>query len=149
MKMKILVMSDSHRNTMAMGKIKDLEQPDLILHLGDHESDCDFIFYDIRNLRVRGNCDHCSDEPDDRFLDLHPAKIWMTHGHLYGVKSGIVQLRHAALDKGANIALFGHTHKAFFCDEGNLIIMNPGTPNKSYGIITIDNNTYDVELKYV
>ena len=43
--LKILVLSDSHRAVGAMYDAAILEDPDVILHLGDHVSDAEELSY--------------------------------------------------------------------------------------------------------
>ena len=37
-------------------------------------------------------------------------RVFMTHGHYYYVGSGIEGLKREALARGADVAMFGHTH---------------------------------------
>jgi putative phosphoesterase len=62
---------------------------------------------------VRGNCDWSSSDYADkteRLLYLEGHTILMTHGHEWGVKGGLGGLIAHAVDVGADIVLFGHTH---------------------------------------
>lgn len=62
----------------------------------------------------------------------------MSHGHLFGVKSGIGGMRAEALSNGCDIMLYGHTHEAFTDYADGLYVMNPGSvKNGNYGIIEI------------
>ena len=138
--MKIIVFSDSHRDIAAMNRIIETENPDLIFHLGDLERDCGKLNTSVRIIKVRGNCDHGSAEVTERFLDFGNVKILMTHGHEYGVKSGIARLEASGREQGADIVLYGHTHKAYLHKTDDLITMNPGIPGKSYGVILLAGN---------
>ena len=133
--MKILVFSDSHGMVGFMQRIAEKEKPDMILHLGDLESDCNGAFGDIRVVKVRGNCDFHSFEEKERLLEFGPFKIWMTHGHLYGVKSGLASLLKRGEGLGANVILYGHTHRRYLLETDRYTVMNPGTPDNSYGVI--------------
>ena len=58
--MKLLVLSDSHRETEHMLLAIRKERPDAVVHLGDHAADADAIAQECPYLplyRVRGNCD--------------------------------------------------------------------------------------------
>ncbi|MBQ6810429.1 MAG: YfcE family phosphodiesterase [Firmicutes bacterium] len=136
--MKILVFSDSHGCVGAMQKIAEKEQPDMILHLGDHEYDCDGAFGAVRVVKVRGNCDHGSMEEKERFLDFGKTKILMTHGHFYGVKSGLASLLRRGEELGATLILFGHTHRRYLWQNQEYSVMNPGTPLDGYGVIEME-----------
>jgi hypothetical protein len=136
--LKILVFSDSHGQKQIMAKIAAEENPGLILHLGDFEEDAVDIFGNIRVLKVKGNCDYNSVEEEVRRFDMDDIKIFMTHGHRYRVKSQLCTLKKVALETGANLILFGHTHRAYLEKYPAYTIMNPGTPDKSYGVIEIE-----------
>ena len=148
--MKILVFSDSHGMVGFMQRIAEKEKPDMILHLGDLESDCDGAFGDLRVVKVRGNCDFHSFEEKERFLDFGFTKIWMTHGHLYGVKSGLSSLLSHGEELGANVILYGHTHRRYLLETDRYTVMNPGTPDNSYGVIELtDGAVTSVKLEDV
>ena len=55
------------------------------------------------------------------------VKIFFTHGHLYGVKSGEYNIVCAARERKAQVLLYGHTHNAFTDYEDGLYLMNPGS----------------------
>jgi len=141
--MKIIVFSDSHRVISLMAEAVRREKPDLVLHLGDHDSDAaelSRMFPAVRLAYVRGNCDHNSQERDWLLLTEQGVKIFATHGHLYRVRGGGLQtLFYAAKEKGAGIALFGHTHSALIEEKEGMIIMNPGTAQRTYGVFTAEN----------
>lgn len=61
---------------------------------------------------VRGNCDFMPGAPERLVIHLDGLKIYMTHGHIHRVKSGLDYLRSAAREAGADVALYGHTHRA-------------------------------------
>lgn len=117
-------------------------EPDQVLHLGDCVED----FLALQSLlpaipmeHVPGNCDYGAPGPYTKLLALEGARILMTHGHLYGVKSGYLRAIYAAQEQQADILLFGHTHYAECFQEGALWVMNPGAAKQgSYGIITLN-----------
>ncbi|MCI7803722.1 MAG: metallophosphoesterase family protein, partial [Oscillospiraceae bacterium] len=58
--MKIIVMSDSHRNYYSLDKIFKGYYADLYIHLGDGEEELDRIavqYPDKQIVHVKGNCD--------------------------------------------------------------------------------------------
>ena len=136
--MKILVFSDSHGKVNPMRAIAEKEAPDLILHLGDYESDCAAAFSGFRVVKVRGNCDFGSVEETERFLDLGTEKIWMTHGHKYQVKSGLGSLLKRGKEQGATLILYGHTHRRYLLETADYTVLNPGTPDQGYGVILLE-----------
>ena len=77
-----------------------------------------------------------------------PAKKQITPGrqiyssvprHLWGVKSGTDTAVAAARAMGADILLFGHTHRAL-CQqlEDGLWVLNPGASRSTYGLIQLE-----------
>ncbi len=143
--MKILVLSDSHGTTEHMSLAVKKERPDAIIHLGDHAADADVLDREFPLLplcRVKGNCDFYEDRyPTERCIEWAGVKIFATHGHRYGVKGGLLRFQYAALEKGAQVALFGHTHCACCEELGNLWLLNPGAcggGSPTYGTIEIE-----------
>jgi len=146
--MKLLVMSDSHENIDRMRYAAGQTKPDAILHLGDHISDAQKLSRQLPKTKVymvKGNCDFRGKEENELFLTLGGVKILMVHGHTYGVKSGLAALIERSRLLGADIALYGHTHRAALNQENGLWLMCPGQMERhdadllaSYGIVTIE-----------
>lgn len=70
-----------------------LEDPDAIMHLGDHVSDAEELSYALDLIdfyMVRGNCDFGAQAPETILTELGGVRLFLTHGHLFGVKSGHV-----------------------------------------------------------
>ena len=91
-------------------------------------------------LAVRGNCDMASSLPPVGKYEAQGVRIFYTHGHLYGVKSGQYTIVCAAREKKAQVLLYGHTHQAFTGYEDGLYMMNPGSLNSwepTYGTLDI------------
>ena len=142
----IVVISDTHRSISNAVDIINTLNPDYVLHLGDLEGDCDelkYIFDRTEIIGVSGNCDWggFSVSPTERMLDIGGVKILMCHGHTYSVKSGYDRLIAAARVKGADIALFGHTHRPVYDHMGDMAILNPGTVD-TFGLVEIKDGTF-------
>ena len=147
--MRIVVMSDSHRNAGAVDDVieKNLDTADMFIHLGDGEYETDLVMMQYPNKdirRVAGNCDRDSSLPDYLVVDLPGARIFCTHGHRFDVKYGLERIMSAAAQKKCNIILYGHTHERFQHYEDGVYIMNPGSCScprdgkpPSYGIVDI------------
>ncbi|MCI8527193.1 MAG: metallophosphoesterase [Oscillospiraceae bacterium] len=144
--MKILVLSDSHGTMSSMERALERERPDCVLHLGDH-------LRDARSLARRhpqtpvyavpGNCDLPGPgEALWQLEELGGVRIFMTHGHAYGVKRDLLRLSMAARELDADVAVFGHTHRPFCQASDGLWLMNPGACGQGrsgYGVIEIEN----------
>lgn len=144
--MKILVLSDSHRAQKPMLDAVRRERPDAIIHLGDHSSDAQELAAEFPLLplcRIRGNCDLFEEDvPESVLMNWEGVRIFATHGHRYGVKSGLLRLHYAAMEKEAVVTLFGHTHIPHCEESEGVWLMNPGACGRScpsYGIIEIKN----------
>ena len=53
--------------------------------------------------------------------------MFLTHGHYYYVNSRKDFIRSAAIQRGAKIALFGHTHVPYLEEDGEILVANPGS----------------------
>lgn len=142
--MRILVTSDTHGDAASLRRAL-LAQPnaEAVIHLGDGGDDVSqvrFSFPDRTFLQVRGNCDWGSSLPVTGEYMAGDVKIFYTHGHMFGVKSGDYTIISEARSRKANILLFGHTHQPREDYEDGLYIMNPGRLSgwePTYGIIDI------------
>ena len=126
--LKILVLSDSHRCVGAMYDAAMLEKPDVIFHLGDHVSDAQELSYALDPIdfyEVRGNCDFGAQAPETILTELAGVRFFLTHGHLFGVKSNLTRLKLEANRVGAQVALFGHTHRALLRAGRRRVVSEP------------------------
>lgn len=148
--MKILVISDSHGNRPAIINAVEKEHPQQVLFLGDGLRDVDVLqekFPLLPILAVPGNCDYGSFDEPERLIEIRGVRILMMHGHTRNVKYGTLSACYAAREAGAQILLYGHTHRPSVDYDGSLYVMNPGTigdrARSTYGIITIDGSRVD------
>ena len=68
--------------------------------------------------------------PDFTYLEENidrVAGVFLTHGHRYQVNFGIQTLKEAALLRGADIAMYGHTHVPIINQGRDVTILNPGS----------------------
>ncbi len=129
--MRILIVSDTHRRTGNLDKVLRLVQPvDMLIHLGDVEGSEDYIraCVDCPVHIVAGNNDFFSDLPMEEEIQIGRYKVFLTHGHYYSASMGIQRLKEEALARGAQIVMFGHTHRPLI-DYGKdkVIVVNPGS----------------------
>lgn len=147
--MKILVLSDSHAALSFMRFCIEKVKPAHVIHLGDHFDDAKAMaeqYGDIIFHQVPGNCDRFRCDPwqaDILCYDVAGVRMYMTHGHKHGVKSGNFRLVNAARENGAQVALYGHTHQPV-CEQqyDGLWVLNPGTCGSyggSVGLIEAEN----------
>lgn len=136
--MKILVLSDSHGNCDKMRQAIEKEKPDHVFHLGDHSDDAQILRREYPTLpivSVRGNCDWADRITQESAQGVYDGvSIWAVHGHLFGVKSGLLRLYLAAKEKAARVVLFGHTHCPYCEERDGIWLMNPGSC--AYGTVT-------------
>ena len=152
---RIGVVSDSHgmRGMLEQALIKlEAGGPlDALIHCGDGGSDAKYIAGNIlQTVIVRGNCDGWGcDYEDDMLVSIGGVSILVTHGHRYGVKSGLDTLASSAAAKGAQVACFGHTHKPFCEYRDGVLLINPGTCTLrgACALLTIDpSGSFQAEL---
>jgi hypothetical protein len=147
--MKLLVLSDSHGNTGMVLYAAEQTKPDAIIHLGDCRNDARELSRRIAGVElytVKGNCDLHPAEETERLIQLGGVKLYITHGHLHRVKSGLAALTQAAVSKGADLALYGHTHIARVQQAQGITLMCPGQLERapaSYGIVTIKDGAFE------
>ncbi len=132
--MKIAVFSDTHGNTAPMLRAVRELQPDAVIHLGDHDRDTSCLLSEFPGMplhRVCGNCDLMPLAPNSLTVPFGKVTAFLTHGHLYHVDYGrLDSLVYAAQEAGANLVLFGHTHRPCHEDIGGVKVINPGTAGK-------------------
>ena len=80
--MKIVVVSDSHRNNQVLTEILKREKDaDLFLHAGDMEEEPRLLF---PYICVKGNCDYFNVDTE-RIIPLGKHKLYISHGHLFSL----------------------------------------------------------------
>lgn len=158
---KYLVVSDTHGRDQNFYDVLDIEEPlDGIIHCGDFEgsegrfamaSNCPVYF-------VAGNNDFFSDLNREIEFDLEGHHFFVTHGHNYMVSMDLENIRSEGISRGADVIIFGHTHKPVAKELDGVYLFNPGSlsyPRQegrkpSYLLINIDSdNTIKCEIKYL
>lgn len=149
--MNILVVSDSHGKTDNLMRAVELTRPEYVLHLGDCQRDLERLrqaFSMLPMEGVPGNCDYGSCDQPERLTELGGVRILMLHGHTRGVKSDIMRAVWAARECGAQVLLFGHTHRPLVDNDGSLLVLNPGAAgdllHPTCGLLTIENGKASV-----
>ena len=141
--MRILVVSDIHGHASALRSAL-LQQPqaETVIFLGDGVTDWEresAALLGRRTLAVRGNCDWSAPGYPDQGLDeIAGVRVFYTHGHRYGVKSGTECLVRVAAEQGAAVVLYGHTHRAVAEYRDGVHLLCPGAlANGEYGLVDI------------
>jgi uncharacterized protein len=161
--MRILVIGDSHGDFEMIEKAVESSMPiDILIHTGDCAKDilsCERGKWNFRVVSVLGNCDLYHDDgrigsiKSEEIVEAGGKRIFVTHGHKYGVKSDFNKIYYRALELGADIAVFGHSHLAMATMVDDVLLFNPGscsTPRgrieRTYGIIEITD--FDGAVKF-
>ena len=130
--MKLIVASDSHYDrVMLMNLAQEIKRRgdiDAVIHLGDMEGDADWLRKNLAQpvYGVPGNCDMNFTDPAERVLSLGGAAVFLCHGHTLRVKTTLEPLSYRAEERGARLALFGHTHVPCARNLGGVLLVNPG-----------------------
>ncbi|MBQ8356764.1 MAG: metallophosphoesterase family protein [Clostridia bacterium] len=110
--MDILVVSDTHGRRERLAEVMTRTHAGIVLFLGDGLRDLTVIPDGVTVRAVRGNCDFVGrDIPETCIEHFGTYRVFMTHGHRYGVKAGIGAAVAAAVDADADVLLYGHTHR--------------------------------------
>jgi len=154
--MKILVVSDTHGRTEVLSELlkKYGSEIEMLCHAGDGASDIwrfERKYPHIKMVAVAGNSDYNVRNESEYLIDLivseKKIRIFVTHGHAYGVKRDFNALLSASVSKSANACFFGHTHNPVVFEQSGILFLNPGSlgfPHEynvhTYGIAEISSD---------
>ena len=128
--MKYLIISDTHSSTYYLNKVLEkVGHIDGLFHMGDFDGLQESIkeTVDCDTYMVRGNNDFFSNLERELLVELGPYRIFMTHGHKYGVNYGLDRIVRVGQEMAANIVMFGHTHRPLITEQDGIYIINPGS----------------------
>ena len=131
--MKVLLISDSHGNNALLRNIIEKVKADFIIHCGDSCTDIKSL--PKIDVIVKGNCDFYP-FLDEKIIDIANFPFFITHGHLYNVKTSLLRLYKASLKKKVKIICFGHSHIPFLGKKNNMLFLNPGSITKPRKVTT-------------
>lgn len=119
--MRLVVVSDSHRDTDVLKKIYDIEKniPSMFIHCGDS---CCFPIDIEPFISVRGNCDFLYPYPEELVLPTPIGTIYIFHG-----VGGLHQIKRKIIEFNPSIILFGHTHVKTHYEIDGVHVFNPGS----------------------
>ena len=128
--MKAVVVSDSHGRFGGIQDVIEREAPfDVFLHAGDIQGGIGHIedWAECPVYVVKGNCDWGGDYPMEVMVPFGSWRIFLTHGHRYGVKKEIQTLAAKAKELGADVAIHGHSHIPAVEERYGVIVLCPGS----------------------
>ena len=137
--MKVLGVSDSHRDTQSVIDVIEKEKPEMLIHLGDLETDTSELEAAMQVpvhpcIFIRGNCDgYERNLKPVAVFDLCGHRFFCTHGHSQGVYMSYDNLIYSAEENDCGIALFGHIHQPVDETFGDVRILNPGSISRPRG----------------
>lgn len=143
--MKIGILSDTHGDLPGFLRAIDTMGPcDYYLHAGDvlahgtrgvfpgvdGHTDLASVLAAEKNIYfARGNCDFDTDEiglghdlsQNDRVIELDGLTFYLTHGHRDTYRERVAKAKRA----GADVLIYGHSHRKELFREDNLTVVNP------------------------
>ena len=128
--MRVLIVSDTHGRHGGLDRaLQEAGNIDMLIHLGDVEGGETYIdaVADCEKHIIRGNNDFFSELPREEEFYIGSHKVFITHGHAYYVSLDPEYIREEGKARGAEIVMFGHTHRPFFEDDNGIIVLNPGS----------------------
>lgn len=158
--MRVLIVSDTHKQNDAYFRVLKKQKPDMVIHCGDAEGS-EYALTEAADCPVHivlGNNDFFSDLPRELMLDVGPYKVWVVHGHNYYVSMGNERLKQEAEVRGVDVVLYGHTHRPVVDRDKNVTAVNPGSlsyPRQeghrpSYVVMELDErDELHFEIKYM
>lgn len=125
--MKVVVFSDAHGNKDAIKRLIEFHpDAEYIISLGDSELKHSFL-QDLEILAIKGNYPRDGGFVFERTLEVEGKKLFLTHGHKYGVSTNMRKLLAKGMETDADLILYGHTHIPKFDNVAGIFYMNPGS----------------------
>ena len=128
-KQTIIVMSDSHGDSLIVEEIRDryVGKVDFRFFI-TAILNCVLILPLWEGIRVvKGNMDFYAGYPERLVTELGSTKIIQTHGHLFDINFNFQKLDYWAQEEEADICLYGHLHVPNAWMEGKTLFLNPGS----------------------
>ena len=147
---KYIILSDTHGNRKDVEALLYSIEHDGVFFAGDGVEDFEHYYKDI--YMVRGNCDFFSDNKTLILKEICGIKVIITHGHLYGAKSGMGGLISLAKANDAKLVIFGHTHNSYYEVIDGITFVNPGSFKKSifnkptYATVVFDDKSFYINM---
>lgn len=160
--MRVLIISDTHTDSIEKLPpqiLREAKTADAVLHAGDivgMKLISEFRKINSSTYAVKGNMDYMVPDdilPQKRVLTFDGITIGLSHGE--GSPFGLENRLLYEFD-GADIIVYGHTHKPFWGKFGDIYFLNPGSPtanryqtNGTYALLFIENGRFRAEIKQI
>lgn len=124
---RIDIISDTHGH-LSGALLSQLEGADLIIHAGDITSETDWEHLcTIAPIKgVLGN--------NDYYRDYGPEVTRLARFSYAGLRFAVAHYREDLPVDEVDVAVCGHTHRARIAEEGNCLVVNPGSPTFPRGM---------------
>ena len=132
--MKILVVSDNHRDESRLKELIHLYQGEIDewFHCGDSEFKSSHALWNTFKT-VSGNMDYRNEFPDYRIETVEGENFVVIHGHQHQVKFTFEPLTALAQKNNARHVFYGHTHIAKVDKQNDIYFINPGSITQPRG----------------
>ncbi len=121
----LIVLSDIHGNLDLLEVIKKRHKNEKVVYINCGDSCLDDI-YTKDMISVKGNCDKNSSK-ESIIYSVNGVDMYITHGHNEKVKYSLDLIYKEAVDCGAKLALYGHTHIVKHDIIDGIHLINPGS----------------------
>ena len=144
--MKIGLISDTHDNLPLIRKAVQFfnkNKVDLVLHAGDYVAP--FSLAPLRNLNVDWQGVFGNNDGDKKLLAEKSSNKIKEPPLFLELNSRKIAVVHDFRKLGADVIVFGHTHKPHIEKTGNILLVNPGeagswlSGRSSVAILNVDN----------
>lgn len=154
--LRFVIVSDSHgdRDILVQLVAHYQAEPVTMLHCGDSELATDDSLFEHMTV-VQGNMDFNGQFPAQVVIPGTNERIFLTHGHLYGVNNDLMRLLLAAQEKQAKLAFYGHTHQLACEMHEGVLLLNPGSIAQprgqfrdlkgTYAVVDVTSDQYQVQ----
>lgn len=151
---KVLIVSDSHGLSRELEELKKRHSKDVnaMVHCGDSELPETSKAID-GFVVVKGNCDVGAGYNEELVKEIDGIRFFITHGHLYSVKSSMMSLVYRAQEVNAQVICFGHSHILGAEMVRGKLFLNPGSlrlpkgrRERTYILLEIQGSTIDLQV---
>ena len=130
---KVLVVSDNHGNRSNLKAVVEewRDKIDAMVHCGDSEATVEQLksMVPVPVYLAQGNCDYGFGQDRESIFEMEGHVCFVTHGHIYGAGWGEDELVEKAVEMGADVLFYGHTHKPAYhiYQDEEVTVFNPGS----------------------